>query len=557
MSSLKAFFRFRFRYATGLGQLRFLLRSDQGGIVKFILAVLLAIFVLGTFVGTYVLLAFFIQWTASEQGCPELMPRIMLSAAQILLLITSFFSAFNMMFGGSDREFMASLPLREKDMFLVNLFTAYLTELATAALTVLPVVIIYGVFNGMSLGLWLYGLLGILLFPVFPLCIASILMLLIMLSTGRSQHKEMLITFFGVLFLIAILLFNVYMNSGSFAQTMENGAFESFLKNRAEGIRTVSYLLPGAGFLAGALTESGMRALWHFAGLLGIALLPGVLAVLLGSRYYFTVLRQLSSSASGKKKKLSGRDFRAGSPVKAMFFKEWKLALRSPVYAMNGLFNIVAGPILVVFLFLSKSGEEEQGWGFLAGFLERYPAAAVAAMTAMIIIVGGMGMISSTTISREGAAFWICKTIPVPVRTQTAGRWLTGLSMYGLCAVLMLIAFFVFLPLNLWHMLAAAVLSLAAGPALVSLQMMPDVAKPKLVWNKEQEAMKQNFNGLFAMLFAVLFALLAAAPLAIVAFGLWPAWMGYGITFVIEAGLGAGTVIGLFQMAERRFAITW
>ncbi len=556
MSSLKTFFKFRFRYTTGLGQLRFLLQSGSGGIAKFILGILLALFLLLCLGFVYIVMAVLIQMTACSLGQPELMPEIMLSAVQILLFITGLFSAFNMMFGGNDREFMASLPIKGKYIFLVNIFMAYLTELATAALFILPIIVIYGIFNGMSLTLWLYGILGIVLFPVFPLCLASVIMLLVMMATGRLRHKELLITVFSFLLLAAVFLGNVYLNSGSANSVAEEDFMESFMNGKAELISTVSYILPGAGLLSGALTSGGTSALLYFLGLIAVEFVPGAICIWLGNRYYFDVLRRLSYAAVKKKTKLSRKDFHAGSPVKAMFMKEWKLALRSPVYAVNGLFNIIIGPVLVVFMFLS-GGDTDNAADMLTGILERHPSAAVAVITGAVVFVGGMGMISSTTISREGPSFWICKTIPVPVRAQMKGRLLAGCSMYFICAVLMLIAFRIFVPLSTEHMIAAAVLSLAAGPGLTSLQMMPDIARPKLIWNQEKDAMKQNVNGMLAMLFALVLAVMVVVPIVLAAVKLMPMAAGYIIAFVICAAAAVGGIAGMFKLAETRFARTW
>ncbi len=556
MSSLKTFFKFRFRYTTGLGQLRFLLQSGSGGVAKFILGIFLALFLLVAFGFVYIVMAVVVQIAANSLGQPELMPIIMLTAVQILLLVTGLFSAFNMMFGGNDKEFMASLPIKGKHIFLVNLFMAYLTELATAAATVLPIIVIYGIFNGMSLALWIYGLLGIVLFPVFPLCLASVLMLLIMMATGRFRHKELLITVFSFLLLAAVFLGNVYLNSGSGDSVLEENVMENFLNSKSGAIGTISYILPGAGLLAGVLTSQGMPAFLQFLGLLAAEILPGALCIWLGCKYYFDVLRRLSYSAVNKKKKLSAKDFHGGSPVKAMFVKEWKLVLRSPVYAVNGLFPIIIGPVLVAFMFLSGGGRSGS-IGALAGLIEQYPSAAVAVITGMIVFIGGMGMISSTTLSREGACFWICKTIPVPIKVQMKGRLLAGCSMYFICAVLMLAAFRIFLPLSSLDMTAAAVLSLAAGPGLVSIQMLPDIAKPKLVWNQEKEAMKQNVNGMLAMLAALVFTVLMIIPLILTAINLLPETMGYLISFVICVAAATGGIVGMLQLAESKFARTW
>ena len=106
-------------------------------------------------------------------------------------------------------------------------------------------------------------------------------------------------------------------------------------------------------------------------------------------------------------------------------------------------------------------------------------------------------------------------------------------------------------------MLAAAALSLGAGPGLTGIQMMPDIARPKLIWNQEKEAMKQNVNGMLAMLAALLLTLVLEIPLILASVKLIPETAGYLTAFVICAAAAVGGIAGMLQLAERKFARTW
>ena len=554
MKNLSLLFRFKFRYNMGLTQLAAYMRTGPKAVLLSVLGMLLAAMILAGFGFVYVAMVAVVQMVTLSMGAPELMPKVMLTMGQILLIFTGLFSAFNMMFGGKDRDFMASLPIKGGYVFFVNLALTYLIEAAFSAILVLPVLILYASCCGGGVLFWVYGILGVFLFPVFPLCVSSIIMMAIMLAAGRFRHKELFVTLFSFLLIFAVFFGNMALNSGSVEGIDGTQAVQSFLSGRIELVHTASLVFPGAAFLSGALTQTGIAGLLYFLGLLGLAGFFFVLCLWFGDHKYYQVLQRMGGTGARRRRKLTGRDFTGRGPEKAFFVKEWRLVLRSPVFAVNGLFHIIMGPALLLFVFLGKG---ETSLEPLYTFLEKNPSAAVCAIIAMTVLLSGMGMVSATTISREGPAFWICKTVPVPVKCQIKGRLWAGYTVYLLCAVPMLVLFQLFLSLELLPLLAVLLICLPAGLAVTGLHIGVDLARPKLVWSQEAEAMKQNVNGMIGMLLSVLLAIVLALPVGLSAVGLWRQTVGYGISTLLCGGAAAGSFFGVLRYGERRFPVIW
>jgi ABC-2 type transport system permease protein len=126
-------------------------------------------------------------------------------------------------------------------------------------------------------------------------------------------------------------------------------------------------------------------------------------------------------------------------------------------------------------------------------------------------------LITPTAISREGQNVYFMKFIPMPYFAQLLAKVFSGLiiSLVGILCFLIPIAWFIKLPLNL--VLIALVASILASVFMNFLGMIADVLHPKLVWEQEASAVKQNMNVIFTMIPAFglsfgIFILIAVLP---------------------------------------------
>lgn len=555
MNKFLTLFKFKFKYNLGITQLKSYLQTGPKAIALFILAILFVLLMLAAFLFLYVVMALSLYLTGKSLGDPSLMIKLMLTAGQLLMLVTGLFSAFNMMFGGKDYDFMASLPIKKGQIFFVNFAISYLIEIAFSGFIILPVMVIYALNEPVGITFWLFGILGIAAFPALPVCLSTLLMILFMSIMGRFKHREILVTIFSFVLCTAVIVASMMINPNTAESTIDENMFESLLSGGSGVINLAAYILPSAAFLSGALSSVGLSAVLNFLALLAIT------AVLIGITYwaghglYFKVLQKISVSGKKTDTKVTHRDFVSRSPVKAFFVKEWKLLLRSPVYALNSLINIVLGPIMLLVMFSTQRGgsDSENAMVMILDLAERYPSAAVCAVIFITIMVSGLNFAWATTISREGSSLWITKIIPVPVSLQMRGRLWAGYTMYLLCAVPMLILFEYFLRLQVLDLIFSCIAVLLAGIALVALDMMIDIVRPKIFWSTEAEAIKQNVNGVFAMLIALLLGIVLVLPGIFGTIGLLSAWAERLILLVLCIAASVLSYTGMLSLAEKRY----
>ncbi|MCL2817121.1 MAG: hypothetical protein FWD39_01880 [Clostridiales bacterium] len=486
-------------------------------------------------VGMYSLLVNYLFGAAKDLGAAQLLPTYVFFIASLVSLLFGVYFVFSALFFARDNQFLASLPVSPVKVFLAKLSFVYLWQLVLTAVFAVPALIIYGI--GMAEGVlyWLKALLILILLPATPVLLSSLICMLLMQIVARTRHRDT-IAIIGGAALVVLYLIGSQVLSGS-----SNGAdlAGSLFGDNSALISTVTAVFPPAGWAGKALTLSGGEALTNLLYFARLSLgLLAFAAPVAGRIYYKGALAQ--SESVRKSKKLSQKALSASmnSPLHSIFFKEWKVLMRSPVYALNALFPIILGPVVIIMMTVGGSAYGTLG-ELIGGIATEYQTQAILILAAIMLFMGAAGQASSSSISREGKAFWLCKTLPVPYRTQALARILTGFSISSLASVATAFVAVVALSMPVMIALAAALLAISASVFLSSIGLMVDLARPKLIWQAENEAIKQNANVMLAMLLNIAVLVL----------------LGFGCVMLLKTEIGE-TVVLLLAFAAA-LALSW
>ena len=170
-----------------------------------------------------------------------------------------------------------------------------------------------------------------------------------------------------------------------------------------------------------------------------------------------------------------------------------------------------------------------------------------------MMFTSGMNLVASTSLSREGRTIWITKMIPVSARQQVNSKLIVSMLASALGIVTTGIIMVVFFKLPILWVLGAAIVGLIASVPMVALSLLLDVFHPKLIWNSEQEAMKQNMNGGLGMLLSILILLILGAVAVIMLLaGLSVVLIMIAVS-VVSAILGILSLLALYSVAERKY----
>ncbi len=519
--------------------------------------VLLSILLFFSFVMVMVMFGFnyySFQSIGRTLGYPDIGAMMAQFIGAVIVFLFSCMSAPSVLYRGKDLSLLMSVPIRRSELLASRMVLLYLSMASLYFFIVFPGIVIVYFVTGISVPLFLGAVLTLLLGPVVPVLLGSLFgMLITRLMKGR-KHKS-LIEVFSIIVMMALI---IYSQSSIMRFTDGSGLFEGSAADdlgRTYGalFERLHHALPLFACQASVLFSVGGRLNPYLAAAACIvmnAVLALVAMFLLEASYGRCVSIALSGEGRSRRRETAGATerfgdrsaYRPASLRSTLIRKEWDVVRGTSSFFVEIIGEVCVPIILVVVYALSGLlGELSEGLGALT-VSPWFPAA----VSGILLLMSSFTMISSTSVSREGPLFDLCRSWPIPASVQVDAKLVFHmLLMYLSHAVYLLVAVFL-LGIgfeNLPWMLALGFFTIL-GTGALSLAV--DYRRPLLDWKIPQQAMKRNFNGLIGMGIGLLY-------LAVVASAVLLAYLA-GLTPVASMYVGcAASAVGAF--ASRKIAL--
>lgn len=537
----------------GISSLKYRFTKEKKRLWEPIIIILSIIIGGGTLIALYSLLLLGVFLGGQAIGQPEIVLTLSFMTSQLVVLIFGIFYIMSVFYFSKDMNILIPLPLKPGEVLGAKFITVLISEYLIALPILVPGLIIYGAGSWSGIFYWLKGFILILLAPILPLAIAAIFVILLMRFVNVRKGKDLMVVIGSLVGLSFGLGINLV------TQNLPEGNEEEFIKNLIESnsglIESIGNRFPPSIWATLGLSRPGLEGWGYFLLFIAFSLAFLLLLVWLGNHFFYR--GYLSGQEIRKKiKTISKRDMDKGtskisSPLLALFWREWKLFIRTPIYVMNGLAGMIILPFFM-FIPLVTQGKDLEG---LMDFVLDPEHALIVALIALGIMMfaSSMNMISCTAISREGQTFWVSKMIPVAPKYQILAKLIhsTSLSLIGLM-VIAIPLYFVF-HMALFRLLIIVLLALLGNGIINILGLMVDILRPKLEWNDPQEAIKQNLNVFFSMLISFLVIGILGAISAFLVISAIPEGWVYAILAMIIVALSVPSFYGLLALSFKRY----
>ncbi len=113
--------------------------------------------------------------------------------------------------------------------------------------------------------------------------------------------------------------------------------------------------------------------------------------------------------------------------------------------------------------------------------------------------MGSINIIASTAISREGKNLYFLKYIPVPYMTQIYAKIVSAFYVEAAALVIFYGIVFYLFRIDLVFFVLSLLIVFLASLVINQIGIFLDITWPKLNWDTEQKAVKQNFNSVIHM----------------------------------------------------------
>lgn len=457
-------------------------------------------------------------------------------ASCLIVFVFGIFYVMATFYFSSDIENLLPLPLKSSTIisakFAVVLVYEYLTEL----LFLLPMCVTYGVLSHSGVIFYLYTIIIFFTLPIVPLVAASFISMIIMRFIPFAKNKDAFKTIAGILGLTIGIGVNIVFQKFGASAANQKQMLELMTKGNNSLVQTTSAIFPTAKLATNALVfntaANGIVNMLLFL-VVTIALL-GILLVL-GEVLYFKGVIGISEAAS-KRKKLSNEELEQStiqsSSLKSYTIKELKLLFRTPAYFMNCVLMNFLFPIIFLIPVLSQPELVSQ-LGKARTLLNgaKLPGFIIAIACGVMMFISVANPTACTAISREGKNLFVCKYLPISYGKQIAAKVLSAiiLNFIGL-GLLIVTVMLIFIP-PVYLLLQLIVIAILVILFSVFLGILIDLTFPKLEWDSEQRAVKQNINVIILMLLGTVIAGLSIVIIIYAKLSLWQAFIGIVAVF--------------------------
>jgi ABC-2 type transport system permease protein len=448
------------------------------------------------------------------------------SAASLVIFVFGIFYVMSTFYFSTDIENLLPLPLKPSTVlgakFTVVLIYEYITELVF----LLPIMITFGVMSKAGILYYLYSIIVFLTLPIVPLVMASFLSMVVMRFAPFAKNKDAFNTIAGVFGLFIAIGFNlVFQRLG--ANNQDPSQLVALMTQGDNSlIATMSKAFPTAKLAVNALVFNGdLKGLVNILLFIVITIALLFILLLLGEALYFKGLIGISQAAS-KRKKLSKEEFdestTQSSSLKAYLVKELRLLFRTPAYFMNCVLMNLLFPVILLIPIFSQP-EITNSLGTVREFLNgsNLPGYIAAVIFGLMMFISVANPTASTAISREGGNIFISKYLPISYKKQIMAKVLSSiiLNSAGLLIIIAVAMVMLIPPVTL--VLQTVVLGAVVVIFSAFSGIMIDLAFPKLQWDTEQRAVKQNMNVLIEMFGGFAVAGLTVFLIIFLHLGLW------------------------------------
>lgn len=469
------------------------------------------------------------------EGFKSFLPMI-----SIMVLLFSIFGIISTFFLSSDMETLLALPFKPKEIiiakFINSLTSVYLIEI----MMFLPILI--GIGLGASLNvLYYFNIILVTIFlPMVPLSIFGILLTSLMRYTALNRIKDKIqyvIMLFAIVFAIAIEIGTSSMGEGS----MDDMA--NLIVSQGNALSYVMFFTLPASIALG--TDNILLSIGCMLIFIVMSIGSVILFGLVGEKIYIKgVLGKPQLKIKNKKEeKVELKEEKKTSIFKELVKNDWRTINRSPIYNMNLILPVFLMPILLSVSFVAGfSGDEEMGSisEVLSAFKEviNFSEGNVLVFTVAIMsFFTSMSMASSTAISRDGKNAFFNKIIPIEPMTIVNSKVVIGIILGFLPCLLISVVGLVLNLINILDFILINIPLFLFNVVTNYIGIYIDIRRPKLDWENETVAVKQNTNSMIYMFIDWALTMIIVAFGVLLIFVRIPAFVASLILSLIFLGL--------------------
>lgn len=331
---------------------------------------------------------------------------IFIMMMSLFTVIEGVYKSQGILFEVKDNDLLFSLPISKSKIFFIRIFKFITFEFLYNSLFMLPVIVVYAMFENPSISFYLLSFLMLLLLPIIPTILASIIGYFIKGLSSRFKAKNIAQVIFTSFMLLSILYisFNV------------QEIIKSIVQNADSINSVITKIYYPAGLYLNLIQKFNSLDLFI---LIVINIIPFFLFIYAASVFYFKIIsKSLEKGNYIKKinsKKISEKTFKVRAQLSGLINKEMKRFFSTPVFIINAGFGMLLMLVSTIAISVNFDGMvnsmiQGKNIGLSLSVIE---AILPKMFYAFVVFTSCMTSLTSSMISLEGKSFNLTKSLPV------------------------------------------------------------------------------------------------------------------------------------------------
>lgn len=424
--------------------------------------------------------------------------KIMCYIMCIFTFIFGFTAILNELFFSTDIEKLLPLPIKPTELALSKFTTSFILESIIQIFLTIVCIISYMAALHLRIPNFLLSILQVVSLSLMPMIYSAIICLIIMHFAKYIKNKE------HIKKLSTIFVFILFFGLIFFINKIKGFDFQLYLENFVNGdhrfLDIMNIIFPQVDLFTKTLTNMDVLALIKYILINAIWII--IFIGLIKLTYIDSVI-DLSNknNSSVKNSTVLLKKSKERKPIKSYIIKEFKILFRTPSFFINCIIINFIWPIIIYALY--EIGTLNYDIAKIRHLLaigdEKIKLILLLFVVGVSIIIPAMNAIAATSFSREGKNFQFIKYIPISYKTQILIKYLTSFIISFIGIFMYAIIFFFVIKLNFITMLEFILISCLCISAVTLIGIYIDSLQPKLFWDDENNALRENYNTFISM----------------------------------------------------------
>ena len=447
----------------------------------------------------------------SSMGQEDVLISLVLLASAMVIFFFGIFYVLGIFYFSKDINLLLPLPLKPYQILLSKLFSALVFEYLTELVLLVPVIVVYGIETMQSFIFYLYAILIFLLLPIIPLVLCSIIIMIVMRFTNIAKNKERYSMFAGIISIVVAIAFNMYFQNFVKKMEVKEDLVQYIMESNDKFSQYLAKFFIGVKFAFNSLAQANnSEGLLNIVLFILITIVALVVFSIIGNALYFNGVIGVKESVS-KRKIINNVEYdrvvRKKEMILTYILSEIKILYRTPAFFLNCVLMNLIWPIMIVVLSFSSRNElTSMTDGFNEIMNSEYSVWIYTVFAAIALFFSSSNGVSSTSISREGRNIYFKKYIPISYYKQIKAKMIASFIVSYIGILVFIVTISILLKLGVVSILFMVLIGMFAASITSQTGLLIDLNNPKIIWDNEQQAVKQNLNVLYNILVAVIFS---------------------------------------------------